>query len=337
MKNTILKAAIAASLIVPSMVMAEATVYGQLHVSINQFDEGTATKTVSGNLGSGDKDLDMTSNTSAIGIKGSEDLGDGMKAIYKAEFQVSVSEGGEANDGTDEGTAGNALTQRDIFVGLKGGMGTIKFGTFSSNYKQMGGKVDSLYRTRLEGRGFLNTQSAALHGGRGLNRGRQTNTVQYSSPKMGGIQLVANTTVSGANDETNGVGVRWANKDMMVYVDWIDGAVGATTESAVKIGGKFDADAFYVAAQYEAAEDRTGYDFIHFNGGFNIDKNNAIILTAGQAAHINNGALDTTGIAVAYDHKMSKMTNVYVGYGDRSSDTTTLEDSVFTAGIKTKF
>ncbi len=82
-------------------------------------------------------------------------------------------------------------------------MGTVKFGTMSSNYKQMGGKVDPLYRTPLEGRGFLKTQSS-LHGGRGINRGRQTNTVQYSSPKMGGIQLVANTTFSGSPDETYG-------------------------------------------------------------------------------------------------------------------------------------
>jgi predicted porin len=326
MKNTILKAAIAASLIVPSMVMAEATVYGQLHVSINDFDSA--------------KNLNMTSNTSAIGVKGSEDLGDGMKAIYKAEFQVDVAEGGEANDSTDEGTTGNALTMRDTFVGLQGGMGTIKFGTMSSNYKQTGAKVDTLYRTRLEGRGFLNTQSSALHGGRGDTRGRQTNTVQYSSPKFSGIELVANTTISGRDDETNGIGIRWANKDMLVYVDWIDGLPSSTatsTEAATKIGGKFSADAFYVAAQYEMAEDRTGFDYVHVNGGFNIDSNNSIILTVGQAAHISNGALDTSSVAVAYNHNLSKMTNVYIGYGDKSSDTAASEDSLFTAGIKKKF
>ncbi len=65
-----------------------------------------------------------------------------------------------------------------IWVGLKGGMGTVKFGTMSSNYKQMGGKVDPLYRTPLEGRGFLGIQSSDLHGGRGITS-RSSN--KYSS------------------------------------------------------------------------------------------------------------------------------------------------------------
>jgi len=64
----------------------------------------------------------MNSNTSAIGVKGSEDLGDGMKAIYKVEFQI------------DPTVTTTTISSRDQFVGLKGGMGTVKFGTMSSNY-----------------------------------------------------------------------------------------------------------------------------------------------------------------------------------------------------------
>jgi len=210
-------------------------------------------------------------------------------------------------------------------------MGTVKFGTMSSNYKQMGGKVDSLYRTRLEGRGFLHTQSA-LHKGRGVTSGRQTNTVQYVSPKMGGIQLVANTTFSGADDETNGIGVRWANKNIKAYADWID-----NVESAFKVGGAFKSKAFRVAGQYESAEDLTGFNYIHLNGGFNINKNNSIEATFGTATHISDGNQDTTSFAVAFNHKMSKMTNVYVGYGDVSDDSGSKEDTLFTAGIKKKF
>ena len=332
MKKTILKAAIATALIVPTMVMAEATLYGNVHVSINDFDTAS--------------DLDMTSNTSSIGVKGSEDLGDGMKALYKAEFQLDPAEGGFTGgnaSNTASTTNGNALTSRDMWVGLKGGMGTLKLGTMSSNYKQMGGKVDPLYRTRLEGRGFLGTQSSDLHGGRGIDRGRQTNTVQYSSPKMGGIQLVANTTVSGAADETNGVGVRYATNDLMAYLDWIDNSASG---DAVKVGGKFSAKAFAVGLQYEMTENATNdeADYLFLSGQFNIDKNNAIILTAGQASFTDaaGNEADTTGVAVAYNHKLSKMTNVYVGYGDRTDDDIVGgvnggDESLFTAGIKKKF
>ena len=324
MKKSILAIAVA-SLAVSTAAMAESTVYGNVHVSLNQFDkdDGTGAGT-NGNM-------DMTSNTSSLGVKGSEDLGDGMKAIYQMEFQIDVADGG-------------AIKTRDQFVGLKGGFGTLKLGTMSSNYKQTGGKVDALYRTPAEGRGFIATQSSDLHGGLGINRGRETNTLQYSSPKFSGIELVANTTVSGAEDETTGVGVRWANKDILVYVDWIDGqtgtaisGTGATTEAATKIGGKFSADAFFISAQYEDADKRTGYNYTHLNGGWNINANNAIIATYGTAAHIDNGALDTTGMAIAYNHNLSKMTNVYVAYMDKSSDTAAIEDSAFALGIKKKF
>ena len=223
MKKSLLTIAAAATMVAPAIVMADATLYGNLHVSINDFDTAD--------------NINMTSNTSAIGVKGSEALGDGLKAIYKMEFQVDVSDSGSA---TTEPKGFTGVVNRDQFVGLKGGMGTIKFGTMSSNYKQMGGKVDPLYRTRLEGRGFLGTQSS-LHKGRGITAGRQTNTVQYVSPKMGGIQLVLNTTVSGVDDETNGVGVRWSNKNILAYLDWIDNDL---VGDATKIGGRYKTKAF---------------------------------------------------------------------------------------------
>jgi len=345
MKKSILAIAVAATMAAPAAMAGAPTVYGNIHLSLQQFDKSDGTGAGTGG------DLDLASNTSAIGVKGSEDLGDGMKAIYKVEFQLDAADGGfsggsggslDSSGDVRSTSTGNALTQRDVFVGLKGGMGTIKFGTMSSNYKQKGGKVDALYRTPVEGRGFIQTQSR-LHNGRAINRGRMTNAVQYSSPKMGGIQLVVNGTASDSKDETVGVGVRYQTKAILAYVDWIDTVPGGSsvstgkTESAVKIGGKFSAKKFFIGGQYEDAEDVTGNNYLHVNGGFNINKNNAIIATFGQAEHVTTSTLDTTGIAIAYNHKLSKMTNVYLAFGDRSSDTASKEDSVFAGGIKKKF
>ena len=46
---------------------------------------------------------------------------------------------------------------------------------------------------------------------------------------------------------------------------------------------------------------------------------------------------DSTGVALAYNHKMSKMTNVYVGYGTRSEDRDNSDESMLTFGIRKKF
>lgn len=357
MKKSILAIAVA-SMAVSSAAMADSTVYGNVHLSLNQADN---------DIDGADNNLAVSSNTSAIGVKGSEDLGDGLKAIYKVEFGVTIGPGPTTDpDGsfiTGGESAVGGLTGRDQFVGLKGGFGTIKFGTMSSNYKQMGGKVDPLYRTPLEGRGkVLGTQSSTLHGGRGMNRGRQTHTAQYVSPKFSGIQLVANTTFSGSNDETSGIGVRWSNKSILVFADYITGrtslttvdpvtgddvatincdtADGCTTEAATKIGGKFSAKAFSVAAQYEMAQDRTGYDYGFLAGTFNINSNNALIATYGMADFdeaAGQDSQDYTGYALAYNHNMSKMTNVYVGYGAKSHDVDGKDVSMLTAGIKKKF
>lgn len=362
MKKSILAIAVAATIAAPAAIAAP-TVYGNVNLSLDAYDN---------DIIGADNNIAMHSNTSAIGVKGSEDLGDGLKAIYKVEFGINLlgppipePDAAWGTNLSPEGTG--ALIGRDQFIGLKAGWGTVKLGTFSSNYKQMGGKVDPLYRTPLEARGFLDIQSG-LHRGRGINNGRMTNALSYTSPKMGGFSLVANTTFSGSNDETTGIGFRWSNKAFLVYGDWIDAQQGAnaslcssaipcTPQSATKLGGKWTAKAFSVGLQYEMAEDITapagntegigGADFIFAAGTWNINKNNALILTYGvrdvKEAANSTTSDDSTGMALAYNHKLSKMTNVYVGYGAKSSDTpadaerTSYDESVVTAGMRVKF
>ena len=339
MKKSFIATAVAAGLLASGAAHAEPQVYGILHLSIDAYSDdhlngaGAVLKT---------SDLNMHSNTSAVGIKGSEDLGNGLKAIYKVEFQVFPDE------------TSNTISSRDQWIGLKGGWGKLSFGTMSSNYKQMGGKVDPLYRTEAEGRGILNMQSG-LHGGSGTDGGRMTNTVNYTTPKMGGFSVVLNTTLSGAGannsnlDEAIGAGIRWSNKAFLVYADYFDPqSAGATgnDESVAKVGGKWSNKTFQVGAQYEMTEDQLGGDYIFANGLWNINKNNAVTLSVGQQDKVSQA------FAVAYVHTMSKQTNVYAGYGSVEEDsagsyasglgykadgTLHSDGSVFTFGLRKSF
>jgi len=351
--------AMAASLSAPAVSIAAPTVYGNIHISLNQAGNDIA---------GAENNLTLSSNTSAIGIKGSEDLGDGVKAIYKVEFQVNLLEPATtlpSNDPVDSAPREGQgdLEGRDQFAGIKFGIGVLKAGTMSTNYKQTGEKVDPLYRTPLEARGFLKTQSAVLHDTRrGLNRGRQTNTLQYVSPNMSGVRIVANTTFSGSNDETNGIGIRWQNKTWLVYADWIDSQTGdvsndglavakcdtttnCSVESAYKYGGSYRTKEFFVSLQYEAAENRTGANYLFGSAYYNFNKNNQIIFTAGQYSakdSVNNA--DSKGYALAYNHKMSKLANLYVGYGVKSASkdiSTGLsnagDESMLTMGVRKRF
>ncbi len=329
MKKRFLVAAVAATLVSPLAAQADATVYGNVHLSIDSFDS----------------DVDgpqMNSNTSSIGVKGKEDLGGGMSAIFKVEFQVDPSERNKAKDTANGSSATGSLLDRDQWVGLKGAMGTVKFGTMSNNYKQMGGKIDPMYRTRLEGRGFMDTQSK-LHSGAGKNGGRSTNTLQYVSPKMGGMSMVFNYTFSGESEETLGLGVRYKTKTIIAYVDYLDvqdvvtnGVSGS--QAAMKVGGSFKMGAMTMGLQYESVEDviNSGSSttkpgdttFASFN--YKMNDNDNIAFSVGD-----NGT-DDIGYAAMYNHKMSKRTNVYTGYGDNASSKAN-DDQVITFGIRHKF
>ena len=375
MKKTIISLAVTAGMAASSAAFADATVYGNLHLSLDDADNGTIQRSADG-FTTFDNDqntdsIEMKSQTSAIGVKGSEDLGDGMKAFYKVEFQVDLS---ERNNGKDN--SAGALTDRDQYIGLKGGMGTVKFGTVTSNYKAKGGSVDPMYRTSLEGRGALQMQSP-LHGGAGRAGGRLTDAVQYHSPKMGGMQLVINTTFDGADtagnvsvsgtkediDETIGVGFRYEAKNFTVFADYINVGFDDTEatdvndvagdEAATKIGGTFTAGPVKLGVQLEQTEDLIGADYMMISANYSIDKNNAIYVSFGQRDDYTDGGTSfsdtgSTSYAIMYNHNMSKKTNLYVGYGNRSDDDEVIIDdgadelrlddySVLTAGMRVKF
>ena len=125
---------------------ADVKLYGQIDVSVDGFDdEQTDTD-----------DVNLNSNTSAIGVKGSEDLGNGMEAFFKVEYQTDIT-----ND-----SGGNGWNGRDQYIGLgHEAAGKLAFGTMSTAYKAQAAKIDPFYRTSLQARD-IGLQSA-LHSGKG--------------------------------------------------------------------------------------------------------------------------------------------------------------------------
>ena len=340
MKKTIISLAVAAGMAASSAAIAAPTVYGLMNLSLDSVDTGSTTDSI-----------EMKSQTSALGLKGSEDLGDGIKAFYKAEFQFNADQA-------------STVSGRDQYVGLKTGMGTVKLGAMANNYKQKGSSVDPMFRTSLEGRGALAMQSK-LHGGSGTRTaGRTSDLVQYASPKMGGMQLVVNTTFAGDDtsgdtgtvvdiEETIGVGFRYEAKAFSVYVDMIDmsaedtaAGVGLDTTSgdaATKVGGTYTVGPVKLGLQLEQTEDLMGNDYMMFSANYSIDKNNKVYFSFGSksddaVAGVTTADTGSTSYALAYDHKMSKATDLYVGYGARDDAAAAAADySVVTAGMRVKF
>ena len=123
MNKRFLAIAIAAGLAVSSNVMAEgAEIYGIAHVSVNSISADSGASAIDATT--------VSSNNSRLGVKGSEDLGGGLKAVYKMEFGVDLADkAGDACDNYDPGCdtlvktfANGNLTARNQYVGLSGGL-----------------------------------------------------------------------------------------------------------------------------------------------------------------------------------------------------------------------
>ncbi len=124
MKKSAIALAVAAALGLSATANAATTLYGSARASLNYVDEG------------GDSDAHMTfrDNGSRLGVRGNEDLGSGLKAIYNFEFGLNV-----ATDGSGQYWTSN----RPRFLGLEGGFGTIRAGTMFTPEYDLNAIVDT--------------------------------------------------------------------------------------------------------------------------------------------------------------------------------------------------
>jgi predicted porin len=119
----LLAIAVAAALVAPAAAMAETTLYGKLHASVGQVKDNI-----------GNKRSGVESHASRIGIKGSHALNNGLEATYGVEYGLALDGDGGNTAYTSNATAalGSAstagVTNRNQFVGLKGGFGEVRVG-----------------------------------------------------------------------------------------------------------------------------------------------------------------------------------------------------------------
>ena len=127
MNKKLLSIAVAASIVAPMVASADATLYGRLRNSVtyNDYQDPVNADGTDATGGDPEEQWDVESQSSRLGVKGSEDLGNGLKAIYQIELEMNTSENGSTSrprDGVD--TFGTRLG----YVGLQGDWGTVAIG-----------------------------------------------------------------------------------------------------------------------------------------------------------------------------------------------------------------
>ncbi len=161
---------------------AETTLYGSARVSVDWTDVSlTARERANLNpdpnvVNDLNSNWDLVNNASRLGVKGSEDLGGGLSAIYQFEFGVDMTEGGNFNN------------NRPKWVGLKGGFGSFMAGTQWTPYYNVIGIAD-----------VFNSDKYAFTLGNYnyLGPTRTDNTIAYVTPSFGGFEVQAALMMNG--------------------------------------------------------------------------------------------------------------------------------------------
>jgi predicted porin len=303
MKKTLIAAAVAAAVAAPAA-NAGVVLYGKIHVSIDYLDAQTSARCSGDGAdttpGGG---FNVCDRTSRIGFKGSEDLGNGLKAIWKMESAVNIADGGAKG-----GSWGGA---RNAYIGLAGDWGTFLYGRHDTPYKM------AYYASGIDmlGDSFMDTNSLYGH-----QEWRRDNAIAYVSPNWNGLTLAAAVIPAegSPNPEDDGfadsysIGVMYSNNGMKLSAGYEDteGELGVESQNWM-VGAGYSMNAFDISAVYVDQEVGTStFDGYAVSMAYTMG-NNKLIGTIGQS---DWGDDDGLGYGVAVQHMFSKRTSAYLGY-----------------------
>ena len=315
MNKSAIALAIAAALASSTVAMAETTLYGSARGSVVWTDPDTRMSDEE------DNDFwDVRNHSSRLGVRGSEDLGNGLSAIYQYEFGVDLTEGGNFN------------SNRPRVLGLRGGFGQISLGTQWTPYYNVAGRVDVFNAS------FFNLNKPIF---------RRDNTVVYNTPSIGGFVGESQIQMDGVNRDQDideySLGFNYSNGPFGVGAAYISNEFNDSDNWVVSAG--FSAGAFSVAALYEdgdyntvlTEDDPDGPDLSTASlvASYTFGNN---IIRAGVSARDNDDILDELDdddidaldvfdddqieYALGLQHNLSNRSRVWVEFQDIEDDST---------------
>jgi predicted porin len=328
MQKKIIALAIAAAMAAPAAAIAAPTVYGQVNMAYEMTDNGGT-----GGVGvTGAKRNQVSSNVSRLGFKGSEDLGDGMTAVWQMEGEVKTDTGAQA------------FFTRNTYMGVAGGFGTVVLGRHDTPYKLATRGMDVFADTIADNRSTMGA-TATMRAATGITHDtRLSDVVAYLTPNFdgfsGAVAMVGKTdnTLPAAGTTNSGTSLLANYSAGPLSISLGHQNVSETTLgqnvadlTATKLSGSYTMDALTVGLVYEMLTDKFGtsktdQSNIHFAGKYAISDADTVKLAITMAGESKtDGATDTgsgaTQISVGYDHSLTKNTKVFALYTAISNDT----------------
>lgn len=301
-----------------AMAQSSVTMYGVADVWVGsvKVDGERTTKMVSGGV-----------STSAWGIKGSEDLGGGLKANFLLEQGITLDDGKTTGSGFD----------RQAYVGFSGGFGEVKLGNVWTAYDDISGATNPVFDSDL-------SPVVGVWESTGYNS-NPGNNIYYATPSMGGFSGAVSYSVDeevAGQSEITSLHVKYTGGPLYVGLGYQTQEVYGSNEADdfLRLNGSYD---FGVAklllgyGQVDYAAAATS-DVDEWTVGVDVPLSANLTLSGGYAKSTPDFGNDSEGYGIAAAYSLSKRTTLYGGYHNRSTDNTSANDvDVFAVGVKHTF
>jgi predicted porin len=332
MKKTLV--AIAALAAVSSFAQSSVTLYGRVDAGLGFTDTlGGKRQTVLDNGGN----VGLTG--SRWGMRGSEDLGGGLSAIFKLENRFNIDNGAGSQ-------AGPLLFGGEAFVGMTGGFGTIRAGRMFTSFDDL--RAIAVSNNNFDAAWTPVTDSYGV--GLGNYQGRGDNAIKYDTPNFGGIS--GGLMYALGENKTATVG---AGSQLSAHIKYANGplAVGFGFQNEKATGAA-------IATKHNAISAAYDLGVVALSGGFNNTKNGgtkdtdyslgvtmplgAAAISAGFASSKSKTAGATSkgsGFGLSATYALSKRTKLYTGYKSTTNKNPagvkTLDNDLVSFGVRHDF
>ena len=288
----------------------EPTVYGKLWISVESQDTASGTE------------VDMVSNASRLGIKGSMDFGEGIEAIYQAEYEV------DPVDGTADESKDRTFKQRNSFVGLKGSMGTIFLGKHDTATKKSQKKIDLFNDLAGDIKNILQGEN------------RMSDLIGYTTPEINGFSATFNAIkgTEGLGDDSIGdstsTSFSYDSENFYIALAF-DSELKGYDSTRLTLQIPFNRSQlgimFQDSEKLSTGVEEDGY-VISFSQKVG-DKGTLKFQQAESDMKLDSGKQFSFG----YDYKLSSKAKAFFFFTDLSGDNTTKEKEITGIGFEYKF
>jgi len=342
-KNLIALAVLAASGVASAQ--SSVTLYGIADVWFGSTkNDAAANPTRQTMVGSGGVDQ------SRVGLKGTEDLGGGLKANFVLEQAFNIDTGAQA-------TAGQ-MFDRESYVGLSSGFGEVRLGKTRTPFDDINPLTVPGFNSALAPtvNVWRSTDSTSSLGGYNAN---PANTVYYASPSFSGFSGAASyslgenkNTILGGNKagHTGSFNVKYEGGPVYVGLAYqAEKAAGpAKSVKFTRVNGSYDLGVVKLLAGYGRVSDQVyvpavaGAKTTEWEIGADVPVTSALTLSGGYAYSKDNDSLNTkrSGLGLAASYSLSKRTSVYGGVQSaktKADGAANLKSDLYAVGIRHTF